>query len=148
VPTTAGADHGLRRVWLLCPSYRLGRTREGERLAAGSADLGGYRIYAGQGCDCALRDGVRASRSRPRHRQRGTTSAISGDWHIADTGRGIEARTTITSRFGLLWTMLLTYPLMVAIQSVSARLGRVAGRGLATNLRRHTRRPLPKSSSS
>jgi NRAMP (natural resistance-associated macrophage protein)-like metal ion transporter len=39
--------------------------------------------------------------------------------------------------FGLLWTMLLTFPLMVAIQSVSARMGRVTGRGLATNLRRH-----------
>nr|WKF60836.1 Divalent metal cation transporter MntH [Paraburkholderia busanensis] len=44
--------------------------------------------------------------------------------------------------FGLLWTMLLTYPLMVAIQSVSARLGRVAGRGLATNLRRHYPAPV------
>ncbi|WP_205968236.1 Nramp family divalent metal transporter [Paraburkholderia sp. Tr-20389] len=43
--------------------------------------------------------------------------------------------------FGLLWTMLLSYPLMVAIQSVSARLGRVTGRGLATNLRR--RYPAP-----
>ncbi len=40
--------------------------------------------------------------------------------------------------FGLLWTMLLTYPLMVAIQLVSARMGRVDRRtGLATNLRRH-----------
>src|ERR1700734_1903702 len=39
--------------------------------------------------------------------------------------------------FGLLWTMLLTFPLMVAIQSISARMGRVTGRGLATNLPRH-----------
>ncbi len=44
--------------------------------------------------------------------------------------------------FGLLWTLLLTYPLMVAIQSVSARLGRVTGRGLATNLRRHYPAPI------
>jgi NRAMP (natural resistance-associated macrophage protein)-like metal ion transporter len=44
--------------------------------------------------------------------------------------------------FGLLWTMLLTYPLMVAIQSVSARLGRVTGRGLATDLRRHYPTPI------
>ncbi|WP_233451562.1 Nramp family divalent metal transporter [Paraburkholderia caribensis] len=44
--------------------------------------------------------------------------------------------------FGLLWTMLLTYPLMVAIQSVSARLGRVTGRGLATNIRRHYPAPI------
>jgi len=39
--------------------------------------------------------------------------------------------------FGLLWTMLLTFPLMVAIQSISARMGRVTGSGLAANLRRH-----------
>jgi NRAMP (natural resistance-associated macrophage protein)-like metal ion transporter len=39
--------------------------------------------------------------------------------------------------FGLLWTVLLTYPLMVAIQSISARMGRVTGSGLTTNLRRH-----------
>jgi NRAMP (natural resistance-associated macrophage protein)-like metal ion transporter len=39
--------------------------------------------------------------------------------------------------FGLLWTVLLTYPLMVGIQMVSARIGRVTGHGLATNIRRH-----------
>ncbi|WP_082219700.1 NRAMP family divalent metal transporter [Massilia sp. NR 4-1] len=39
--------------------------------------------------------------------------------------------------FGLLWTMLLTYPLMVGIQMVSASIGRVSGRGLAGNMRRH-----------
>ena len=32
---------------------------------------------------------------------------------------------------------LLTYPLMVAIQVISARIGRVSGHGLATNIRRH-----------
>ena len=31
--------------------------------------------------------------------------------------------------FGLLWTVVLTWPLMVAVQSVSARIGRVTGRG-------------------
>jgi NRAMP (natural resistance-associated macrophage protein)-like metal ion transporter len=39
--------------------------------------------------------------------------------------------------FGLLWTVLFTYPLMVGIQVVSARIGRVTGHGLATNIRRH-----------
>ncbi len=33
------------------------------------------------------------------------------------------------------WTIVLTYPLMVCIQLVSARMGRVAGHGLATNIR-------------
>src|SRR6266542_2985959 len=36
--------------------------------------------------------------------------------------------------FGLLWTVVLTWPLMVAVQSISARIGRVTGRGLAGNM--------------
>jgi NRAMP (natural resistance-associated macrophage protein)-like metal ion transporter len=39
--------------------------------------------------------------------------------------------------FGMLWTLLFTYPLMAGIQIVSARIGRVTGHGLATNIRRH-----------
>ena len=39
--------------------------------------------------------------------------------------------------FGLTWTLLFTYPLMVAIQQISARIGRVTGIGLAGNLRQH-----------
>ena len=39
--------------------------------------------------------------------------------------------------YGLLWTLVFTYPLMVAIQLISARIGRVSGHGLATNIRRH-----------
>lgn len=39
--------------------------------------------------------------------------------------------------FGMLWTLLFTYPLMVGIQVVSAKIGRVTGRGLASNIRRH-----------
>jgi NRAMP (natural resistance-associated macrophage protein)-like metal ion transporter len=39
--------------------------------------------------------------------------------------------------FGMLWTLIFTYPLMVGIQMVSARIGRVTGHGLATNIRRH-----------
>jgi len=36
--------------------------------------------------------------------------------------------------YGLLWTMVLTYPLMCAVQLVSAHIGRVTGDGLAKNL--------------
>ena len=36
--------------------------------------------------------------------------------------------------YGLLWTMILTYPLMSAVQLVSAHIGRVTGDGLAKNL--------------
>ena len=42
----------------------------------------------------------------------------------------------------MLWTVLFTYPLMVGIQIVSARIGRVTGHGLATNIRRHYPAPL------
>ena len=35
---------------------------------------------------------------------------------------------------GLLWTVVLTWPMMVAVQSVSARIGRVTGCGLAANM--------------
>jgi len=37
---------------------------------------------------------------------------------------------------GLLWTLVLTYPLMSAVQTVCAQIGRVTGQGLATNMRR------------
>src|SRR5258706_14635170 len=37
--------------------------------------------------------------------------------------------------FGLLWSILLTTPLMAAIQGVSARIGPLAGHGLAANIR-------------
>ncbi|NYT42725.1 divalent metal cation transporter [Sphingomonas sp. R-74633] len=37
--------------------------------------------------------------------------------------------------YGLMWTMLLTYPLMSAVQLVSAHIGRVTGQGLAQNMR-------------
>ena len=39
--------------------------------------------------------------------------------------------------YGLTWTMLFSYPLMVAVQMISARVGRTTGRGLAGNLRVH-----------
>jgi NRAMP (natural resistance-associated macrophage protein)-like metal ion transporter len=39
--------------------------------------------------------------------------------------------------YGLLWTMLFSFPLMTAVQEISARIGRVTGRGLAGNIRRH-----------
>jgi len=39
--------------------------------------------------------------------------------------------------FGLGWTLILTYPLMVAIQAICARIGRTTGLGIAGNLRKH-----------
>ncbi|MFL9959260.1 divalent metal cation transporter [Paraburkholderia nemoris] len=56
-----------------------------------------------------------------------------------DDPSGIATYSQAGAAFGynILWTILLTYPLMVAIQVISARIGRVSGHGLATNIRRH-----------
>ncbi len=39
--------------------------------------------------------------------------------------------------YGMLWTILFSIPLMTGIQEISARIGRVTGRGIAGNMRRH-----------
>jgi NRAMP (natural resistance-associated macrophage protein)-like metal ion transporter len=39
--------------------------------------------------------------------------------------------------FGLLWSVFLTLPLMIVIQEISARIGRVTGRGISANLRKY-----------
>jgi len=44
--------------------------------------------------------------------------------------------------YGLLWSVVFTTPLMIGIQVVSARIGRVTGQGLAANIRDHFPRPL------
>jgi NRAMP (natural resistance-associated macrophage protein)-like metal ion transporter len=56
-----------------------------------------------------------------------------------DDPSGIATYSQAGAQFGysMGWTLLLTYPLMVAIQLISAQIGRVTGRGLAGNMRRH-----------
>ena len=56
-----------------------------------------------------------------------------------DDPSGIATYSQAGAQFGyaLGWTLLLTYPLMCAIQMISAQVGRVTGRGLAGNMRRH-----------
>jgi NRAMP (natural resistance-associated macrophage protein)-like metal ion transporter len=39
--------------------------------------------------------------------------------------------------FSVTWTLLFTYPLMAAIQEISARIGRTTGKGIAANIRIH-----------
>jgi len=60
-----------------------------------------------------------------------------------DDPSGIATYSQAGAQFGyqLCWTVVLTYPLMVGIQMVSARLGRVTGRGLAANIAEHFPRP-------
>jgi NRAMP (natural resistance-associated macrophage protein)-like metal ion transporter len=55
-----------------------------------------------------------------------------------DDPSGIATYSSVGAQFGygMLWTMPFIFPFMAAIQEISARLGRVTGRGIAGNLRR------------
>ena len=56
-----------------------------------------------------------------------------------DDPSGIATYSQAGAQFGydLGWTLLFSWPLMCAIQEISARIGRVTGRGIAGNLRKH-----------
>src|SRR5690242_21955256 len=45
-------------------------------------------------------------------------------------------------RFGLAWTLLLTTPLMIGIQMLSARIGWATGQGLGANIAKVCPRPI------
>ena len=61
-----------------------------------------------------------------------------------DDPSGIATYSQAGAQFGFLtlWAVVFTYPLMVGIQLVSARIGRVTGHGLASNIGRHFPRPV------
>ncbi|HMI19945.1 MAG TPA: divalent metal cation transporter [Sphingomonas sp.] len=56
-----------------------------------------------------------------------------------DDPSGIATYSQVGAQFGygLSWVMLFSWPLMCAIQEISARIGRVTGRGIAGNLKHH-----------
>ena len=60
-----------------------------------------------------------------------------------DDPSGIATYSQVGAQFGygMLWTMFFSFPLMAAIQEISARIGRVSGIGIAGNIRRHYPRP-------
>jgi Mn2+/Fe2+ NRAMP family transporter len=61
-----------------------------------------------------------------------------------DDPSGIGTHSQIGAEFGygLAWTFVLSFPLMVVIQEVAANIGRVTGAGIARNLKRHYPRML------
>jgi Mn2+/Fe2+ NRAMP family transporter len=59
---------------------------------------------------------------------------ITGASDDDPSGIGTYSQAGAQLGFGIGWTMLLTYPLMVAIQEISARIGRTTGHGIAGNL--------------
>ncbi|MEI9890504.1 MAG: divalent metal cation transporter [Caulobacteraceae bacterium] len=56
-----------------------------------------------------------------------------------DDPSGIATYSQTGAQFGyaLGWTLIFSWPLMCAIQEISARVGRVTGRGIAGNLKQH-----------
>ena len=61
-----------------------------------------------------------------------------------DDPSGIATYSQVGAQFGygLAWTFVLSFPLLVVIQQVAGEIGRVTGAGIARNLRRHYPRPL------
>ncbi|QBB70147.1 divalent metal cation transporter [Pseudolysobacter antarcticus] len=53
-----------------------------------------------------------------------------------DDPSGVGTYSQVGAQFGfaMLWTMLFSLPLMLAVQEISARIGRVTGKGIAGNL--------------
>jgi NRAMP (natural resistance-associated macrophage protein)-like metal ion transporter len=62
---------------------------------------------------------------------------ITGASDDDPSGIGTYSQVGAQFGFGMLWTMLFSYPLMTAIQEISALIGRVTGRGIAGNMRRY-----------
>jgi len=67
---------------------------------------------------------------------------VTGDADDDPSGIGTHSQVGAQFGYGLSWTFLFSFPLMVAIQEVAAEIGRVTGAGIARNMRRHYPRPL------
>lgn len=61
-----------------------------------------------------------------------------------DDPSGIATYSQTGAQFGytMMWLMLFSWPLMIAIQEICARIGRVTGVGIAANMRKHYPAPL------
>jgi NRAMP (natural resistance-associated macrophage protein)-like metal ion transporter len=62
---------------------------------------------------------------------------ITGAADDDPSGIGTYSQAGAQFGYGIGWTMLLTFPLMAAIQEISARVGRVTGHGISGNVCRH-----------
>ena len=78
-----------------------------------------------------------ADSPRPRWWKQLGPGLVAGAADDDPSGIGTYSQAGATYRYDTLWTLLFSFPLMYAIQEISARVGRTTGHGLATNLRRH-----------
>ncbi len=96
---------------------------------------------------------TRAKTAEKPHRKRPKSSVVGPSkprfWKVLGPGlitgasdddpSGIATYSQAGAQFGyqLAWALLFTYPLMTAVQMISARIGRITGRGIAGNLRHY-----------
>lgn len=62
---------------------------------------------------------------------------ITGASDDDPSGIGTYSQVGAQFGFGMLWTMLFSFPLMACVQLICAHIGRVTGEGISGNLRRH-----------
>ena len=79
---------------------------------------------------------------RPELLQRLGPGLITGAADDDPSGIATYSQAGAAFGFNMLWTVVLTYPLMTAVQAICARIGRVTGKGLAGNLIEVFPRPL------
>lgn len=91
------------------------RTRDGRDGEAGSSPSQSFRVFLR-----SLGPGL-------------ITGAADDD----PSGIGTHSQVGAEFGYGLAWTFVLSFPLMVAIQQIAAEIGRITGAGIARNLRRH-----------
>jgi NRAMP (natural resistance-associated macrophage protein)-like metal ion transporter len=92
----------------------------------------------------SIRQRIRAARF-PRHllpMRRGWLSVlgpglITGASDDDPSGIATYSQSGAAFGFAMCWVLLFTFPLMAAIQEISARIGRVTGQGIAGNIRAH-----------
>src|SRR4030088_2912567 len=90
--------------------------------------------------------GTLASRSK-REREQGNCASrllralgpglITGASDDDPSGIAAYSQAGVQFGFAISWTMLFSYPLMAAIQQISAQIGRTTGKGIAGNIRQH-----------
>ena len=67
---------------------------------------------------------------------------ITGASDDDPSGIATYSQTGAQFGYGMAWLMLFSYPLMIVIQEICARIGRVTGAGIAANMRKHYPRPV------
>src|SRR5437868_14857694 len=101
-----------------------------------------HDVEATGALDEAPRNGMARDGTRPESRKRRWRDLLGPGLITGasdDDPSGIATYSQVGAQFGygMSWVMLFSYPLMAAIQEISARIGRVTGQGIAGNIRAH-----------